>query len=257
MPIAPVPMHERALELARAGARRSRARGGSPRSQIDAGSTSTPSRPSERGIADQLRRILGHELAREPVQARDPALAVVARQARVGGTLAAGEAVRARAAHDRRDEVAAGESVAVALDPAEELVAEHEQLVALGRYAEQPLGDLPVGTADADLERPHRAPRPLARAARARSATRAVCASPGWTTSAEHQAAVRPPSMTSTVPVTNAARQTQVLDRLGDLVGRARAAPSAAGRAARRATRRPPRRGAVPTASRRCRGRRR
>ena len=43
----------------------------------------------------------------------------------------------------------------VALDPAEQLVAEHEPVLAVGRDAEQALGDLAVGAADADLERAH------------------------------------------------------------------------------------------------------
>ena len=46
--------------------------------------------------------------------------------------------------------------MAVPLDPAEELVPEHEHVLAVRRDAEVALGDLSVGAADADLERPHR-----------------------------------------------------------------------------------------------------
>ena len=42
----------------------------------------------------------------------------------------------------------------VALDDGERLVAEHQRLLAFGRDAEDPVGDLPVGAADPDLERP-------------------------------------------------------------------------------------------------------
>ena len=108
--------------------RRSRARaraataGGSPivrawrsaRSQIEVGSASTPSRPSAAGSGSTATRILGDELAREAVEPRDPALDVVAGEARVRRVLRAGEAVAARAAHGRGDEVAAAEAVAVA-----------------------------------------------------------------------------------------------------------------------------------------------
>ena len=103
--------------------------------------------------ADQLRRILAEELAGEPVQPRDPALAVVTREAGVGGALVARDAARAGAADDRRDEVAARVAVPVAVDDAEELVAEHEHVVARWGDAEEALGDLPVGAADTDLER--------------------------------------------------------------------------------------------------------
>ena len=98
-------------------------------------------------------RGLGHELAREAVQPGDAALGVVAGVAGVRRALGARRAVPARAPHGRGDEVAAREAVPVALDDAEELVAEDEPLAPARRHAEQPLGDLAVGAADADLER--------------------------------------------------------------------------------------------------------
>src|SRR5581483_12432971 len=84
--------------------------------------------PAERpGNRDELRWILGDELAREPVEARDAALAVVAGQARVGRALAAGEAVPAGPADGRGDEVAAREPGTVLLDERERLVPEHQR----------------------------------------------------------------------------------------------------------------------------------
>ena len=246
--------HERLLELPGLAAA-DRARVADP-ALADRRRLHEHAEPSERARdRDQLRRILRHELAREPVQARDPALAVVAREARVGGALVAGEAVRARAPHDRGDEVAACESVAVPLDPAEELVAEHEHVLAVRRDAEVALGDLPVGAADADLERPHEPPRPRARPAAGRQ-RRASCA--------PHRAGRRAPASGGGEPAVDDEHgprrelgEDEVLDRLGDLLRRAEPAQRLPARAARRATRRTPRRGAAPRASRRCRGRRR
>jgi hypothetical protein len=65
-----------------------------------------------------LRRHDG-QLGGEPVQAGDPVLAVVAGVAGVRRPVRARAAVPARAPHRRRDEVAAGEAAAAALDPAE------------------------------------------------------------------------------------------------------------------------------------------
>ena len=110
-------------------------------------------RPERRRDRDQLARILRHELPREAVQPCDPALAVVAGEARVRRARLAGRAVPAGAAHRRGDELAAREAVAVALDDGEELVTEHEAAT-LRRGPEMPVRDLAVGAADADLERP-------------------------------------------------------------------------------------------------------
>ena len=127
-----------------------------PRAQIDAGSASTPRRPSERGIAISCVGVFRHDLACESVQARDPPLAVVARETGVGRPLLAGAAAGARSADHGRDEVAACESMSVTLDEAEQLVPEDERRVVLRRHAEQSLGDLPVGPADTDLEHSNR-----------------------------------------------------------------------------------------------------
>ena len=90
---------------ATAGGRRSRAHAGAPaRRSTSARRARRAGRATRDG--DELRRVLGDELAREAVEARDPALAVVAGEARVGRPLAAGEAVPARAAHGRGHEVA-------------------------------------------------------------------------------------------------------------------------------------------------------
>jgi hypothetical protein len=124
---------------------------------------------------NQLGRVLGDHLAREAVQPRDATLAVVTRQARVGRGLCACDAVPARPAHRRRDEVAAREAVAVLGDDRQHLVPEHERPV-VRRDAEEAVRDLAVGAADADLERPQddRPRRPvvghLADARRARAA---------------------------------------------------------------------------------------
>jgi hypothetical protein len=88
------------------------------------------------------------------VQPRDAPLEVEARVARVGRALGARCAATARAPHRRRNKVAAREAVTVALDGGEQLVTEHEPLLAVRRDSEQSLGDLAIGAADADLERP-------------------------------------------------------------------------------------------------------
>ena len=72
--------------------------------------------------------------------------------------------------------------MSVPLDDAEELMTEHEQVVTFRRHAEEAFGDLPVGAADADLERPHQH-LTLAGAARARPRRASVCLA-GRTTSA-------------------------------------------------------------------------
>ena len=105
---------------------------------------------------NELRRILADELAGEPVQARDAALAVVTGEARVRRALSARDAMPARPAHCRRDEVAAREAGGVSLDDAERLVSEHEQLLPFGRNAEEAVDDLAVGPAYAHLEHAHR-----------------------------------------------------------------------------------------------------
>ena len=103
---------------------------------------------------DEVLRRLGHELARVAVQPGDPALAVVARVAGVGR---APPRTPRSCPHERRTVPVTrsprSKPWPVALDDAEQLVAEHEPLLAFGRHAEQPLGDLAVGPADADLER--------------------------------------------------------------------------------------------------------
>ena len=128
---------------------------------------------------------------------------VVARQARVRRALGAGEAVPARAAHGCRDEVAAAEAVAVALHDRERLVPEHER-AAVGRDAEEPFRDLAVGSADADLEHAHQQ-RVVAGLHGGNVRDPRGVGDAGVGDERQHQAAVRPPSITSTVPVTNSA----------------------------------------------------
>ena len=154
-PIAPRSEHERAAELPRLpAADRPRV---AERPRADRGRLGEDAETPERtGNRDELRRVLGHELARETVEARDAALAVVPRQARVRRRLRAGEAVPAGSADRGGDEVAAREAGSVALDHAEQLVADHEQGFVLGCDAEVPVEDLAVGAADADLEHPDR-----------------------------------------------------------------------------------------------------
>ena len=60
----------------------------------------------------------------------------------------------AGAAHGGRDELAARESVTVALDHPEQFVPEHELVVVVGSDAEEPVRDLTVRAADSDLEHP-------------------------------------------------------------------------------------------------------
>jgi len=55
--------------------------------------------------------------------------------------------VAARAAHGRAYKVTAREAVAVGFDTRQQLVAEDQVLLAVGRNAEPPVGDLPVGAA--------------------------------------------------------------------------------------------------------------
>ncbi len=95
--------------------------------------------------------------------------------------------------------------MAVALDDAEELVAEHQALAAFGGHAEAALGDLAVRAADAHLERPQQElARGRARIGQLGDRRGAAFARSG--DEAQHaQAAVRPPSITNAVPVTNAA----------------------------------------------------
>ena len=88
----------------------------------------------------------------------------------------------AGAAHGGRDEVAARESVTVALDHPEQFVPEHELVVVLGSHAEEPVRDLTVRPADADLE--HADEHPAPRWARASRATRVEPLTPGRVTRA-------------------------------------------------------------------------
>ena len=87
--------------------------------------------------------------------------------------------------HDRRTvavyEVAAREAVAVALDDAEELVAEHQRVAARRSYAEDALGDLAVGAADADLQGAEE-DLALGRRGSGTSATAVLCGWSGMTT---------------------------------------------------------------------------
>ena len=226
------------------------------RAQIDVGSASTPSRPSERGIGDQLRGVLGDELAREAVEPGDAALAVVASEARVGRSFLAGEAVGARAAHGCGHEVAAGEAVAVALDDAEQLVAEHELGVAVRRHAEEPseISRSVPHTPTSSTRSEHLAGaglhlRHLGDARRVGDARLGDERLHG-----SRQAAVNPPSITR-------GRAGHEGGSLGRQVARRPRRPprvcrdgrAAGGRAARRSTRPLLRPGGEPTASRRCR----
>src|SRR3954451_16100332 len=160
--------------------------------------------PQRRRNHHELFGIFGDELARIPVQARNPALAVVAGEARVRCVFGARDAVAARAADGRGHELPAREAVPVPLDDGERLVPEHEQPLVLGCDPEQALGDLPVGAADADLER---ADEHLAltrvHAGDVLDARRVRL--PGLRDEREHYAAVRPPSITKTLPVTKPA----------------------------------------------------
>src|SRR5205814_5099768 len=98
-------------------------------------------------------RRLDGELARESVQARDPALEIAPGQAGVRGAGGAGRAFRARAANGRRDEVAGGKAVAAGDDLSEQLVPEHERPLVRRRDAEAPVRDPGTRPADADPER--------------------------------------------------------------------------------------------------------
>ena len=102
---------------------------------------------------DQLLRVLGDELTSVAVQACDPALAVVTGQTRVRRLLRARDAVAARAADGRCDELAAREAVAISLNDGQRLVAEHEQRLVLRREPEKAFRDLAVGAAHAHFER--------------------------------------------------------------------------------------------------------
>ena len=93
----------------------------------------------------------------------------------------------------------------VALDHAEQLVAEHEPVAVVRRDPEGALGDLAIGAADADLQRPQ---EHLARAGpRVRHLGDGGAVRPAGSgdEGLHAQAAVRPPSITNAVPVTNAA----------------------------------------------------
>ena len=113
----------------------------------------TPERTRDR---NQLRRVFRHDLARESVQARDPALAIVACEAGVGRPLVARAAARAGASNHGCDEIAAREPMPVTLHQAEQFVTEHELRVLVGRDSEESLGDLPVGTADTYFQHSNR-----------------------------------------------------------------------------------------------------
>src|SRR5436190_7311182 len=86
------------------------------------------------------------------MEARDPALAVVAAQTGVRRRLRAGEAMAARATNGRRDELAAGKAVPASLDDRQRLVPEHEHRLVRRWDPEQALRDLAVGAANADFE---------------------------------------------------------------------------------------------------------
>src|SRR6476660_3192040 len=91
---------------------------------------------------DQLGRILRDELSVVAVEPRDAAFAVVAGQTRVRGFLGAGEAMAARPADGRSDQLAAREAVAVSLDGGQRLVAEHELRLVHRWGAEEAFGNL-------------------------------------------------------------------------------------------------------------------
>src|SRR5262249_54391063 len=146
-----------------------------------------------------LVRILEHELSREPVEPRDPSLAVVAGETRVGGAFTAGEAVPARASHGGADEIALRESVPVARNLCQRLVSEDKPRLAVRGDAELDLGDLAVGPADTDLDYPqkHAVPGRLVDVLDSRRVRDA-----GLDDERPH-AAVRPPSTVRIVPVAN------------------------------------------------------
>ena len=143
--------HERALQLPRLpGSDRTRV---PQRTLADRRGLGQDAERAERARdGDDLRRVLDDELAGEAVQPRDPALEVVARQARVRRAFRAGETVAAGAADDRGHQVAAREAVPVTLDPSEELVPEHQLALVVGRDAEVAVRDLAVGAAHADFQ---------------------------------------------------------------------------------------------------------
>ena len=91
--------------------------------------------------------------------------------------------------------------MAVARDLGQRLVPDHELLRVVGRDAEQPFGDLAVGTADADLEhaQQHTVSGRLVDVLDARRVRDA-----GLDDERLH-AAVRPPSTVRIVPVANSA----------------------------------------------------
>ena len=109
--------------------------------------------PAERGgIGTRLLGLLEHELAREPVEPRDAALAVVAREARVGCVLGARDAVAARAPHGRATRSPFEKPSPSRSTSASDSCPSTSRFPPVRRDAEQPLGDLAVGPADADLE---------------------------------------------------------------------------------------------------------
>jgi hypothetical protein len=132
------------------------------RARADRGGLGEHAQPAERlGHRDEVLRRHHGELGGEAVQPRDAVLGVVAGVAGVGGARGARAAVAAGPAHGRGDEVAAREAQTALLDPAQQLVAQDQAVVAGRGDAEPALGDLAIGTADADLERPHQHLRAL------------------------------------------------------------------------------------------------
>ena len=178
---------------------------------------------------DQLLRILRHELACEPVQARDPALAVVAGEARVGIVLGAGVAVP----HERR-------TVAQTRSPCENPCPSDSTRASSSCpriSCSSPSGATPNCPSWISRSVPHTptrngrtAPRRRAPRLSATSSTFVDSASPGSVTSA---CIVTPRSARrrSSAPSrsTNAARRSEVQDRLRDLLRLAEAAHRLAG----------------------------
>ena len=143
--------------------------------------------------------------------------------------------------------------MAVARDLGERLVSDHELLLAVGRDAELPLGDLAIGAADADLE--HAAGARRRPAGSATSSTRVECGDAGLDDERLH-AAVRP-AVDGEDRAGRELRRRQVEDGVRDLLGRAEPAHRLAGPQRVERLAGACRRAAAPRACRSCRGRRR
>ena len=112
----------------------------------------------------------------------------------------------ARSAHGRGYQVAAREAVAVALDDAEELVAEHQPRRGPSGATPKTPSEISRSVPQTPTSSVRRRTSPSAGCGSGTSATAVLCGWPGMVDEAEHgQAAVSPPSMTKAVPVTNAA----------------------------------------------------